>query len=407
MGARAFRVIAVPMLLLVLAIPLPTFFLNNISSTLQLWSSQIGVAFIRLFGISVLLQGNVIDLGQYKLEVAEACSGLRYLFPLLTLGVLMGYLYQGAVWKRVVIAMLSLPLTVLMNSLRVGSIGVMVDRWGPSLAGGFVHDFQGWAMFMLTGALMFGLLLLMHVTGPGGVSWQQAFGIPPPAVRPPGTVTRVSPVPTPFLATLAIVIALAAIGEFSPTPVDQLPARTGFDAFPDHIDGWSGHRHGLEAEYLDTLQLDDYLMSDYARPGDAVINVYMNYYNSQRTGQSVHSPRSCLPGGGWVMTEFGQRDLPGVSVGGVPLRVNRAVIELGHERELVYYWFQQRGRVLTSEFATKWYLMWDGLARHRTDGGLIRLVTPLPPGSDVATADARLIEFARPLAESLPAYVPQ
>ena len=162
MGWRAFRIIAVPLLLLLLAIPLPPFFLQNLSAVLQHWSAELGVVVIRALGISVYLQGNVVDLGRYKLEVAEACSGLRYLFPLLTLGMLMAYLYHGAWWKRLLVALSSVPLTVLMNSLRIGTIGVMVDRWGPQLAEGLVHDVQGWAMFMLTGALMLALLAALH-----------------------------------------------------------------------------------------------------------------------------------------------------------------------------------------------------------------------------------------------------
>jgi EpsI family protein len=103
--------------------------------------------------------------------------------------------------------------------------------------------------------------------------------------------------------------------------------------------------------------------------GGNVVNLYIAYYNSQRKGEAVHSPRSCLPGGGWQMRDFGQRsELPGVPVDGQPLRVNRTLIELGNQRELVYYWFQQRGRVIDNEFAVKWYLFWDALTRHRTDG---------------------------------------
>ena len=405
-GMEGFRVIFLPMALLGLSIPLPAFFLNNISSTLQFWSSELGVLFIRSFGISVLLQGTVIDLGQYRLEVAEACSGLRYLFPLLTIGVLMGYLYHGATWKRIVIALSSLPLTVIMNSIRIGSIGVMVDRWGPSLAEGFVHDFQGWAMFMLTGAMMLGLLVLLHRIGNSGQSWREAFGIPMAAVRPPGTSTvLVGPSP-PFLAAIAVVVAVAVGSEYAPPVQDIYPNRESFVTFPDQVAGRTGHRAGMNPEYLDVLQLDDYLLSDYVGADSAVVSLYMAYYKAQRTGQSVHSPKSCLPGGGWVMTEFGQHEVSGVAIAGQPLVVNRAIVELGNERQLVYYWFQQRGRVSTSEFAVKWYLLRDGLIRHRTDGALVRLTTPLPPGSTLADAEARLSAFALAIAPRLPEYIP-
>jgi len=101
-GGKPFRLLAMPFLILLFMVPLPQFVFANISLRLQLLSSEIGVMVIRLFDISVLQEGNVIDLGGYKLEVAEACDGLRYLFPLMTIAFLMSYFYRGAVWKRVV-----------------------------------------------------------------------------------------------------------------------------------------------------------------------------------------------------------------------------------------------------------------------------------------------------------------
>jgi EpsI family protein len=95
-----------------------------------------------------------------------------------------------------------------------------------------------------------------------------------------------------------------------------------------------------------------------------------------------------------------------VRVNGQPIPVNRSVIELGDQRELVYYWFQQRGRAMTNEFAVKWYLFSDALTRHRTDGALIRLITPLPVGGDEIAADRRLTEITAQIAPTLPRYVP-
>lgn len=407
LGGRAFRIVIVPFLLLFLAIPLPPIFLNNLSAALQHWSSELGVAVIRTFGISVFLQGNVIDLGPYKLEVAEACSGVRYLFPLLTLGVLMAYLYQGAWWKRVSLALSSIPLTLIMNSLRIGSIGVMVDNWGPHLAEGFVHDFQGWAMFMLTGAVMLLLLVALHRLDPAAGSWRDAFGIPPPRPRPPGTVVRVSEPPRSLIAVCAVLLAMAAYVEVVPPPADVVPPRTAFVDFPDRLNGWVGHRSAIGPEFLEQLKLDDYLLSDYVRADGAAVNLYIAYYNAQKTGQAIHSPRSCLPGGGWQITEFGQQTVPSVTFAGAPLRVNRAVVELGRDRQLVYYWFQQRGRNTTNEFRIKWELLWDALTRHRTDGALVRVTTLVAPGTNMADADLRLRALVQDVEPELDRYIPR
>jgi len=191
-----------------------------------------------------------------------------------------------------------------------------------------------------------------------------------------------------------------------PRPAEIYPPRASFADYPMQLGRWSGRLESLEGVYLDALKLDDYLLADYADPEGRSVNLYIAYYNSQRKGEAVHSPRSCLPGGGWQLENFGQRTLGGIRVGGEPLRVNRTLIQLGDQRELVYYWFQQRGRVITNEFAVKWYLFWDALTRHRTDGALVRLITALPAGGDEAAADARLVDVAGRIAPTLPRYVP-
>jgi len=155
LGWRAFKIIWAPLVILLFMIPLPNFIYQGLSGQAQLISSKLGVSIIRLCDISVLLEGNVIDLGSYKLQVAEACSGLRYLFPLMSLGFIAAYLFNGAFWKRLMIFISTIPITILMNSFRIGVIGVLVDRWGISMAEGFLHDFEGWVIFMAcTGVLI-------------------------------------------------------------------------------------------------------------------------------------------------------------------------------------------------------------------------------------------------------------
>src|SRR4029079_8443440 len=104
--------------------------------------------FIRLVGIPVYLEGNVIDLGVYKLQVVEACSGLRYLYPLLSLGFLAAYLFQAPLWQRAIVFLSTIPITILMNSLRIAIVGILVNSYGPQDADGFLHMFEGWIIFI-------------------------------------------------------------------------------------------------------------------------------------------------------------------------------------------------------------------------------------------------------------------
>jgi len=406
LGSTAFRRIGIPLLILAFTIPLPQFVLANLSTQLQLVSSQIGVDLMRLFDVSVFVEGNVIDLGGYKLQVAEACSGLRYLFPLMTIGVLMAYFYKGAMWKRVALFLSSVPITVLMNSARVAIIGITVEHWGIEMAEGFLHEFQGWVIFMLSVGLMLGEIALLNRVGRESGTWRQLFGIEFPAPTPKGAAIRQRNVPLPFVVASLVLVGFIGTSLLLPRPVEVYPSRTWFVQFPLELAGWHGHRESLDAVFTDELKFDDYLLADFSNGAESSVNLYIAYYNSQRKGEAVHSPRSCLPGGGWQLRDFGQRTLAGLRIDGRPLRVNRTLIELGNQRQLVYYWFQQRGRVITNEFAVKWYLFWDALTRHRTDGALVRLIVALPPASSELDADRRLTDLASRVAPLLTRYVP-
>jgi exosortase D (VPLPA-CTERM-specific) len=405
-GARVFRLLWVPLLVLVFTVPLPQFLYQDFSAALQLQSSQIGVWFMRLFGVSVYLEGNVIDLGVYKLQVAEACDGLRYLFPLMTIGFLIAYFFKAAFWKRALLFLSSIPITILMNSFRVGTVGVMVEHWGVRTAEGFLHEFQGWLVFMASGALMVLEMMLLARIGGGRRPWREQFGLEFPAPTQKHLPAAVRPVPASLYASTAVLILGAAISLSVPERAESIPQRTSFAQYPHIVGDWTGQREALEPVYLDALMLDDYYLADFTRDTQPPINFYIGWYNSQRAGRSAHSPRSCLPGGGWQIKSLTQRTLPDVRAGREELRVNRVLIQLGMQRQLVYYWFQQRGRVITNEYLAKWYLFWDALIRNRTDGALVRLVVPLSPGTTTDSADRELTQFTAAAAPTLAPYVP-
>jgi exosortase D (VPLPA-CTERM-specific) len=406
-GFGALRLLWMPLLLLFFMIPLPNFLQQNFSAGMQLWSSQLGVWFVRLLGISVYLEGNVIDLGTYKLQVVEACDGLRYMFPLMTLGLVMAYFYKGALWKRVLIFFSSIPLTILMNSLRIGMIGWMVEHWGPSMAEGFVHDFQGWAVFMSSLGLMVLLMILLSRIGRDGRPWRELFGVEFPEPLPKGTAFAQRRLQPTVIAACVLMAAGALVTMTVPHRAEAVPDRKSFVDFPMVIGQWFGERQGMDAEIIQTLALNDYVMANYRGPAPRGVNFYVAWYDSQRAGRSVHSPRTCLPGGGWQIVEFDQVTVPGVEAAGQPLRVNRAVIGLGSQRQLVYYWFQQRGRIITNEYLAKWYLFWDSLTRNRTDGALVRLVVPVDESEQTANADQDLERFSAAVVPVLEDYIPR
>lgn len=406
-GMRGLRIAAVPMIFLFFMVPFPNFILNNLSSKLQLISSWIGVEFIRACNIMVYLEGNVIDLGGYKLQVVDACSGLRYLFPLASLSFLCAYLFKGAFWQKALIFLSSIPLTIFMNSFRIGVIGVMVQYWGTEMAEGFLHDFEGWIIFMACLALLLGeMWILSRINGQKLAftdlvripdEWQSHEKVDPSSM----SITKA------LWVVLGFLLFFAAISQYYAGRNEIIPERKVFLNFPLKIGPWQGRNEYIEQKYLDELKLTDYVIVNYVNPAHQTsINFYTAYFQSQRTGATIHSPKSCIPGDGWQITQFDQRTFTDITLDGKPVSVNRAVIEKGDSKQLVYYWFQQRGRSITNEFLAKWYLFYDAIAMNRTDGSLIRIITTLPPGQSLEDADQRLQGFMKDSLSVLPPYLP-
>ncbi|MBT8143926.1 MAG: VPLPA-CTERM-specific exosortase XrtD [Gammaproteobacteria bacterium] len=406
-GTRGFLWLIIPLVYLSFMVPLPQFLYNNLSSKLQLISSELGVAVIRAFGITVFLEGNVIDLGVYQLQVVEACNGLRYLFPLASFAFLAAYLYHAPMWKRVVLFLSSVPITIIMNSFRIGMIGVMVEHWGIGQAEGFKHFFEGWVIFMACIGLLLAEIWLLNKIG-NKRPFAEVFGLDFPEKTPADVERLPRTVPKPVYASIVImVVALAGMSVVTQRPQAH-PERVSLESFPLEFGDWRGQPLELEQHFITVLDFTDYTMASFRRLGDPeIVQFYAAYYEEQRTkGNAAHSPRSCIPGGGWQITSLTREDIeiPGRDQ---PLTVNRLQIEKDRSKQLVYYYFKQRERELASEYAVKWYLFQDSLTRNRSDGALVRFVTPVNQSApDWSAADERLAALAKEVVPKLDEYVP-
>jgi len=204
----------------------------------------------------------------------------------------------------------------------------------------------------------------------------------------------------------ALVLALAFCGAslFVSNRPHVIPERESFALFPMNVGKWHGTRDEYSRQIIEALKLHDYLLANYQGPEvQDRVNLYIAYYQTQSMGSAAHSPRTCIPGDGWEIESLTRSTIP---MGASSLTVNRAVIAKGQVRQLVYYWFDQRGRVLASEYRVKWYLFVDGLTKRRTDGALIRLVSPVE-GRDIAGADKRLQQYLVDLHPRLGAFLPR
>jgi exosortase D (VPLPA-CTERM-specific) len=402
-GPRATWEIAFPLGYLATMFPLPQMLQQNLSSSLQLLSSTFGVGCLQLIGVTAFREGNVIDLGPIQLQVVEACSGLRYLFPLVSLALLCGYLFQDRWWKRIVLVVSAIPLAILLNGVRIGVIGVLVEWYGQGAAEGFMHFFEGWVVFVISLAILLGEMQLLAKIGKASAPpVLPAASAASPQAGSRAHVPALSLVP----ASSLLLLALMALLSF---PLhgrqDVMPPRENFFDFPMQMSEWRGTPMTMERLYVDTLRFDDYLLADYRGLSNGPVNLYVAYYRSQKTGQSAHSPKTCLPGGGWEMTAMTEVPVLDPNTGKA-FHANRAVIQKGDARQIVFYWFKQRERLMTNEYLVKVWLFWDALTRQRSDGALIRLVAPVLPGESDEAADQRLVQFAQLVQPAMSAYVP-
>lgn len=403
-GWPLLRVGLLPIALLIFAIPLPYFVDAQLSWRLQLLSSELGVDLLRLFGVSVYLEGNVIDLGLYQLQVVDACSGLRYLYPLLSVGFLGAYLFQAPLWQRVTVFLSTIPITIIMNSVRIALIGVLVNRWGTGKAEGFLHLFEGWVIFLVCALLLVGEIWLF-------ARWTSGRGLYEVMYLPTinaaaQTGDNIERSRKPLWLALGLLAAAALFVNTLDDREELRPPREAFVKFPAILGHWVARDEYLPAIIEKKLGLDDYVLSDYRDAAGNTVNFYAAYYGSQRKGVSPHSPRVCMPGGGWLITRLEWGELEGLT-GIPPFPYNRTVIERGEQRQLVYYWFEQRGRRIANEYFMKWYLLVDALTRNRTDGALVRVTTPLRADESLADGDARIRSFLQVAMPELHRFIPQ
>ena len=253
-----------------------------------------------------------------------------------------------------------------------------------------MHDFEGWLIFMACGGLMLFLVLLMELFTTRQ-SIRQAFAVPVSVSAEQfaaGSMNRLK-FPLPVAATIPLLFtALVGLMLIESREDEKSLGKTNLATFPLQLDEWTGQDGSIENEVADKLGFSEYVMINYHNPEQRPVNFYVAYYASQRKGVSPHSPKVCIPGGGWEIAKFSR-----TTVDQIP--VNRVLIRKGLQDQIVYYWFEERGVPIANEYIKKWMLFKDALFLNRTDGSLIRVTTPVLPDESVTDADQRAQAFIR------------
>ncbi len=207
-----------------------------------------------------------------------------------------------------------------------------------------------------------------------------------------------------FAAPAALLLAAALFLHARSRP-EKPAARRPIADFPREIGGWTSREMPIGQDVRDILGPGDLLSRIYYRPGQPYVDFFVAYFPSQRTGNTIHSPKNCLPGSGWTPTESGHIQI--ATLGGAPVTVNRYVIAKGLDRQLVLYWYQAHARVVASEYWAKYFLVADSIRMNRSDGSLVRVITPISRNEDPEVAQNRAVQFAQIVLGKLDSYIPR
>jgi EpsI family protein len=203
-----------------------------------------------------------------------------------------------------------------------------------------------------------------------------------------------------IVASLAILSASLVVHRAA--DAESVPPRAPLASLPLDLSGWAGRDlPAWDEKVVNALGADDYVNRRYTT-GRAVADLYVGYYRSQRQGDSIHSPQNCLPGAGWLPVSDERVAIPVAD--GTTIRVNRYVIQKDLDRQVVLYWFQGRGRVVANEYANRAYLVFDSVRTRRSDGALVRVISPVITSTGDAAAAAA--SFAAAIYPRLSEVVP-
>ena len=204
---------------------------------------------------------------------------------------------------------------------------------------------------------------------------------------------------------VASLLAITALYVYRRGEFERIPARPVLASLPMNLGEWKAKELEIDEDSLRILGPGDYLARRFAAGRHASIDLFVAYFASQRSGNTIHSPKNCMPGSGWLPTEATKTeiDVPGY----MTVHANRYILAKGSERLLVFYWYQAHGRTIASEYSAKIRLVLDAARLNRTDGALVRISTPVDNEEGIEQAEDRIRQFTRQTLPQLDAYIPR
>jgi EpsI family protein len=308
-----------------------------------------------------------------------------------------------------------------------------VQYWDPDKAEGFYHALGGWLIFVVALLMLFAVHRLISLIGKNDPVASRDLALRDLALRdlePRDLEPMEQPTagnhsmkfgPLRF-GIVAVPMLATAIGLQAHSRTEYFPPRESLSSLPSQIDGWKGTDEPLDQATLDILGPGEFLVRDYenttqesqpqsltpqSQPPQSQpwINLYIAYFPTQKAGDTIHSPQHCLPGAGWVPTSRAVVQV--VRPDGSSFPANRYVVSNAEEKRLVLYWFQAHGREVASEYWAKYYLVSDSVRMNRSDGALVRLMTPLLDDESPDAAETRLMKLGSQFLPLFDSYIPR
>jgi EpsI family protein len=213
-----------------------------------------------------------------------------------------------------------------------------------------------------------------------------------------------------LLITSALFLVAAGYRAYQ-LEAETIPARPSLETIPLRLSAWQGRNEPqFEQQILNKLGVDEYIMRTYVSSSQPPVGLYVGFYQSQRQGDTIHSPLNCLPGAGWQPVQQGRATFAVQDANGQPqsITVNEFTIQKGLDRQVVLYWYQSHGRVVASEYSSKMLMIADAIRLNRTDAALVRVITPIAGDTEAQkrAAQERARQFVQQIFPVLSTVVP-
>lgn len=399
-GRKMFKVLFFPLAFLIFMIPLSTLVQNKIGVPLKAISTKFGAVILRLSGISVFVEGNVIDLGVTQLQVVDACAGLRFILPLFALGVIFAHFFEKNRWKQIALAVITIPIAIITNGIRVGATGILAHQYGPKVAEGFFHGFSGWIVFVFA----FALLFVFHFFVLKRFKTKDKYHNNPSSGNNEGS-NEVQRTPSGNLTPVLICsvsFIIFGILIYSTTMLSATNIKGGLSSFPLTINEWQGKEESMDPEIIRLSGAEQALNATYANTDKQIVSLFIGYRGSPfvESENFFHSPNVCLPSAGWRTIQSTTYTIKGVPVFNA-LTIAKMVIEKMGQRQLVYYWFQTKNRTSYDVNINRFHLALHAIKRDSTHDLFIRPITPIYPGESIEDAEKRMDQFVRDMMTAL------